>query len=526
MALPSLIVTGSSGFIGRHLLDALKERHRIFGLARRSQVRCGAPVHDNIIWHQVDIGERGPLTAAFRSIREAGGADTVIHLAAHYDFTGDDNPEYWRTNVDGLRNVLEECVDLGVKRFVFASSVAACQFPLPGGALNEESPPDGEHIYALTKRLGEEMLAEYDGLLRTVIVRFAALFSDWCEYPPLYFFLETWLGQAWNARILGGKGLSAVPYLHVRDATRFLSLLVNRLDRFGQREVLQCSPSGAIGHLELFDLANLASRGYRRKPVLMPHLLCRLGVWGRDLSGRLLGDRPFERPWMVRYIDRALTVDASRTHERLGWAPRDRLLVERRIPFMVEHMKTDPLEWHRRNRAALKEVHLRSNLRIYRLLEKHQDWIGRELIKRLRAPEAARFFPSYQRVSGDIMEWRGTVIIRHLMNSVRTRDKGIFMAYCRDLAQRRFGEGFLAEEVCSAVEILGSICLRRLLDDPEGQGLDHDLDDHITTTVRFGCDQILETFEELLGDEKVVSGGTSTPTLTAVGSKPERTGDG
>ena len=50
------------------------------------------------------------------------------------------------------------------------------------------------------------MLAEYRDVFRSVIVRFAALFSDWCEYPPLYMFLDTWLSRQWNHRMLGGMG--------------------------------------------------------------------------------------------------------------------------------------------------------------------------------------------------------------------------------------------------------------------------------------------------------------------------------
>ncbi len=162
MELPRLIITGASGFIGRHLLEYFKDEFNIVGLARRSQLHCGAPIHNNITWYQVDIGDRESLASAFQYIRESGGADYVIHLAAHYDFTGDDNPEYWRTNVEGMRNVLEECRNLDLKRLVFSSSVAACAFPDHGDFLTEKNPPDGDHIYAVTKRIGEEMLAEYD----------------------------------------------------------------------------------------------------------------------------------------------------------------------------------------------------------------------------------------------------------------------------------------------------------------------------------------------------------------------------
>jgi nucleoside-diphosphate-sugar epimerase len=111
----------------------------------------------------------------------------VEHLAAHYDFTGDEHPQYRRTNVDGLRHVLEACRTPRPKRFVLSSSAAACRLPPPGGALDEGSPPDGEHIYARTKRLGEQMVREYEQRFPATIVRFAALFSDWWEDLVLFF---------------------------------------------------------------------------------------------------------------------------------------------------------------------------------------------------------------------------------------------------------------------------------------------------------------------------------------------------
>ena len=500
MALPRLIVTGSSGFIGRRLLDGLKERFQIVGMARRSQLRCGAPFHDNISWFQVDIGDRESVRTAFRFVRDSGGADYVVHLAAHYDFTGEEHPEYFRTNVDGLRFVLEECRGLKLKRFVFASSVAACNFPAPGQKLNEDSPPDGEHIYAVTKRIGEQMLAEFDDV-PSCIVRFAAMFSDWCEYAPMYVFLSTWLSRTWNARILGGKGESAIPYLHVREIPVFFRRLFDRLDTIGQREVLICSPNETVGHRELFDLANVNYRGRHLRPILMPSWLARIGVWGRDLTGRVLGSRPFERPWMVRYIDWDLAVDASRSQAKLGFTPRERLMVKRRVPFMIEHLKTDPVEWHQRNQAAMKYVNLRANLRIHRLLEKHHDEIRRRYVHdRLRGAGGPERYPNYQRVPIEILEWRYTVVLRHLLNAVRTGEKGLFTAYCRDLAQKRYQEGFPGSEVCNALTLLSDTCLEVLAGDPEANDLDEALRDYLTMTVEFGCDQVMEIYDDLSGE--------------------------
>lgn len=500
MALPRLIITGSSGFIGRHLLDYFKEDFKIVGIARRSQLHSGAPVHNNITWYQVDIGDRKALSTAFRYVRESGGADYVIHLAAHYDFTGENDPEYWRTNVEGMRNVLEECRGLDLKRFIFSSSLAACAFPEEGQVLTEKSPPDGDHVYAVTKRLGEEMLAEYDDI-PCCIMRLAALFSDWCEYPPLYFFLETWLTEVWNNRILGGRGTTAIPYMHVREMVPFIRRIIERSDDIAQREVLIASPAETLSHKALFEMTSIDYYGHRRRAVMVPKALAGIGVWGRDLLGRVLGNRPFERPWMIKYLDTNLIADPSQTYRRLDWRPRKRLLLQRRLPFMLEHRKMNPNEWHRLNRAALKEVHLRANLRINRLLERHLENICTAYLDQILSPGSASRFPSYQGVPRDVLEWRFMILLRHLQSSIRTRDRGLFTTYCRDLAEKRLMQGFGVREVVGALLMIGAICVEVLREDPEGEDLASSIHDHLSMTVQFGCDQILEIYEEVGGEE-------------------------
>ena len=72
MSLRRIIITGASGFVGRRLLDAFKEDFKIYGLARRSQARCEAPVHPNISWFQTDIADRRSIEAVFNQIAAAG----------------------------------------------------------------------------------------------------------------------------------------------------------------------------------------------------------------------------------------------------------------------------------------------------------------------------------------------------------------------------------------------------------------------------------------------------------------------
>ena len=92
--LPSIVVTGASGFIGRHFVIAVSEKFRLFCIARRGQKEVGIPYHANIHWLQVDITNRKNLLNVCNYIKDKGGADYVLHLAGYYDFTLKENPAY------------------------------------------------------------------------------------------------------------------------------------------------------------------------------------------------------------------------------------------------------------------------------------------------------------------------------------------------------------------------------------------------------------------------------------------------
>jgi hypothetical protein len=229
----------------------------------------------------------------------------------------------------------------------------------------------------------------------------------------------------------------------------------------------------------------------------MPKLLCGPGMWARELAGRVIGDPPFERPWMADYIDTRMTIDASRTRARLGWAPRPRLEVLRRLPFLIENLKTDPLEWNQRNRAAMKEVQFPSNLRLHRLLEKHEDGVIAAYHGHLVGPHGPVRFASYQQLSDEDHDWNHRVVFGHLKNAVRTRDKAVLISYCRQLAERRFEQGFEADELCGALGVLNLVVHRVVRRDPEAKTMRQELLDYVTVPLRLGCDEIQETFDGL-----------------------------
>jgi nucleoside-diphosphate-sugar epimerase len=352
---PGMIITGATGFLGSRLVEHLRPQYRIYAIGQRPQVGRRTPTGPGVHYYQVDIGRFEPLREVFEHIRHQDDVEIVLHLAGYYDFSGDENPLYEHSNVLGTRNVLELSAPLKPKRFFFTSSVAACPFPPPGEAITERTPPTAPPPYSRSKRAGEEMMHEYKDRIPGCILRLAAIFSDWCEYEPLNVFLATWFSGGWNARILGGHGQWAVPYLHVRDLLRFYLTVIEKCTA-GKKplSVLQASPNGCTTHLELYQAATQSYFGSARRSISVPKPLARTGIFMRETLGRLTGRMPFERSWMGEYIDQKLNVDASETHRLTGWKPRPELDILKCIPTMVENMKNDPEQWEIRYQLARK----------------------------------------------------------------------------------------------------------------------------------------------------------------------------
>ena len=102
--LPSIIITGASGFIGHNFLETIWDNYNIYAIARRSRNEAGIPFHKNIQWIQCDIANSLAVEKVKDQILNEGGADYILHMAAYYDFKYENNPEYHRTNIVGTEN--------------------------------------------------------------------------------------------------------------------------------------------------------------------------------------------------------------------------------------------------------------------------------------------------------------------------------------------------------------------------------------------------------------------------------------
>jgi UDP-glucose 4-epimerase len=155
----TVAVTGPTGEIGKPLMSELERRSEIgdvLGMARRP-FDPAEEGWDKVSYRRGDILDRGALAALF------DGVDVAVHLA--FAIFGS-REETRKVNLQGTRNVFEAAIKAGVKRLVYASSVAAYGFhPDNPQPLTEDVPARGsEGFYYSAQK------AELEGLLDELLL--------------------------------------------------------------------------------------------------------------------------------------------------------------------------------------------------------------------------------------------------------------------------------------------------------------------------------------------------------------------
>jgi nucleoside-diphosphate-sugar epimerase len=515
--LPGILVTGASGFIGRHFVIAVSEKFRLFCIARRGQKEVGIPRLANIHWLQVDIANRKNVLNAFRYIENHGGVDYVLHLAAYYDFTMKENPAYEKINVAGTRHVLEISKLLEIKRFIFPSSVAACKFPSPGKELTEESPVDEDSPYARCKRKEEAIIGEYSEFFPCSIVRLAAVYSDWCEYPMLYMLLKYWLsGNKLMSRVVTGRGESAIPYIHIKDLIKLFLRIVEISDTLPRQAIYIASFQGSVSHNELFKTATRYYYWHDIKPFQIPKLAAVLGLVVISFFGRLSGKKTLEQPWMAKYIDKKLSVDASATYKALGWNPTPRYHILRRLLFLTEKMTRHPNNWTFRNEVIIKKIAFRKSTTIYDILMELRESLVERIEAEITDPVNQHRFPNYRKMYSELLRWYIILNYQVVAASVRNRDRSIIPVYAQEIAFKRYMDGYGAKEVRDFWLLIGKTMRESLLTRPELKDSKREVDDYILLTSQLAADEFDDAYEILENQPPEQLPSTKVAQLTSI----------
>ncbi|PUE48902.1 epimerase [Limnohabitans sp. 2KL-1] len=260
-----VLVTGAAGFLGQGLISALAQG-RLCEAVIAVDVRelPAAQQLPGITWVTQDV--RDPALA---NTIAAHRIDTVVHLASIVT-PGKDSSRAFEYSVDvgGTQNVLQACVQDGVRHIVVSSSGAAYGYHADNAPwLTEDMPLRGNDSFAYShhKRLVEEMLAQYrqnHPQLAQTVLRIGTILGDRVDNQITALFEKP--------RLLAIQG-SDSPFVFIWDED-VTEAILHALSGQAQSGCFNLAGDGA---LTIFDIA----RRLNKPPRVLPAWLLKSALW-------------------------------------------------------------------------------------------------------------------------------------------------------------------------------------------------------------------------------------------------------
>jgi nucleoside-diphosphate-sugar epimerase len=221
-----ILITGGAGYIGSILTsELLRQNYQVTvadNLLFGGESLVSFLHHPNFHFVKTDVTEKRAIKDALKP--EWQKPDAVIHLAAIVGFPACQavgKQVAWKYNVEATKMVFEQAADLGVERFVFASTYSNYGLSEDGKPVTEESPLNPQSLYAETKIAAEEyLLSQKDSACAPLLFRFATLYgiSPRTRFDLIVnqFVLEAFTKRA---LIIYQRGYSR-SFVHIRDVAR------------------------------------------------------------------------------------------------------------------------------------------------------------------------------------------------------------------------------------------------------------------------------------------------------------------
>ena len=165
-----ILVTGCAGFIGSHLTETLlNQGFKVYGIDNLSNGKltniASIRKNKNFKFLKCDINDNKIFDELLNDV------EVIYHLAALADIVPSiQNPElYFNSNVNGTFNLIRNCENKKVKKIIYAASSSCYGIP-DKYPTSENSPILPKYPYALTKRLGEEIIFHFGNLFKIPVV--------------------------------------------------------------------------------------------------------------------------------------------------------------------------------------------------------------------------------------------------------------------------------------------------------------------------------------------------------------------
>lgn len=308
-----ILVTGATGFIGSAVTRRLIRQGYSLRLLRRPNSN-----RSNIDGLDAEVVE-GDLLEPESLKRAVRGCRAVFHVAADYRLWTRHPEAMMRTNVDGTTCLMRACLDAGVERIVYTSSVATLGLRADGKPADESTPvalSDMVGPYKRSKLLAEQAVGEMcrDLGLPAVIVNPSTPMGprDIKPTPTGRILVEAALGRM-PAYV--DTGLNVV---HVDDVAEGHWLAFER-GRVGERYVLGGTD------MSLREILQIVARwsGHSAPRFKIRHDLLLPVAWLAEAWARTVGrDEPFVTVDGLRMAKKKMYFSWDKAANELGYEPR------------------------------------------------------------------------------------------------------------------------------------------------------------------------------------------------------------
>jgi nucleoside-diphosphate-sugar epimerase len=165
------LVTGATGFIGSHLVEALVQRGTHVRCLVRNKTLLGWVKNSPVEFVVGNCQDRNSLKQALKNV------DQVFHLAGVTTAVKEET--YFEVNALGTENLIQACIENGahLKKFIYLSSQAAAGPSPIGGKKKESDPCEPVSPYGKSKLIGEQLALSHSRELPLLILRPCAIYG-------------------------------------------------------------------------------------------------------------------------------------------------------------------------------------------------------------------------------------------------------------------------------------------------------------------------------------------------------------
>ena len=346
---PLVVLTGAAGNIGKALCKKLQKDYRIAGL----DVEPCASADDS---YECDLTSDSSVDLALHKLRASHGREiaAVIHLAAYFDFTGEENPLYEQVNVEGTRRFLKALQDFDVGRFIYASTMLVHEPGVPGQKINEDTPLSPGWAYPESKAETEKVVGEAHGDIPYTILRLAGLYSEDSAVPTLSYQIARIYEREFKSHLYAGDLMAGQAFIHQDDMVDVFAKVVERRKTLPSENIMLAGERDVMGYQELQNrIGGLIFGTKQWKTFDIPELVAKPGAWLESEAEPIipdafdLGEKPFIQPFMIDLASDHYDMNISKVQELLDWRPKHNIYDG--LAKLIENLKADPSAWYNRN---------------------------------------------------------------------------------------------------------------------------------------------------------------------------------